>query len=183
MVSTLVVGTNTYVTQAEATTYLDDSARASAWQFVGSDDKDRALLTALREIDKQIFEGAKTVSTQELEFPRTGLTDKDGNSVASDSVPEVVKNAQMELAYEISQSSSLEGSTGTADNNKRIKAGSVEVERFRPVSGTRFPQIVQEYLRAFLRGVGSVSYPTASGTSIASEFDTSDGYDTVNGWS
>ena len=45
---TLVVGTNTYQTRADATVYLDSSLRAAlVWPAVDPDSQDRALITAL----------------------------------------------------------------------------------------------------------------------------------------
>jgi hypothetical protein len=251
MVSALVVNLNTYGTRTEADTYLEDSPRTTAWAFVDEDTKDRSLIAATREIEKQVYDGERTgvevyytvainaggsgyavgntlelvggagtaatfrvtsVSTgavtgiqalnaglystnpgttavattggagtgctldltwqdQVLSFPRTGLTDKDGSSVDSDTAPLAVKHAQFELAYLISQDPDLEGSSGTSDNNKRLKAGSAEIERFKPVEGPRFPNIVFELLGQFMGGLSSPSAPFVSGNEDESSFD------------
>ena len=60
MVSQLIVGENTYVTVAEADTYLADSLRGSPWLGVAPDDKKRALITAFRLFEKQRWQGTQT---------------------------------------------------------------------------------------------------------------------------
>lgn len=251
MVSAIIINTNSYATRAQANTYLGDSPRTTSWEFLDNDTKDRSLIAAVREIEKQRYLGARTgvenvativvnaggsgyvvgdiltvaggtggaataqvatvssgavvtltlldsglysvqpgttaVATtggtgtsctvdltfteQALSFPRTGLTDLDGSAVDSDTVPEAVRSAQIELAYLISVDSTIEGSSGTSDNNKRLKAGSVEIERFRPVEGPRFPNIVFELLRSFLSGLGLGAGATAFGTDGETTFE------------
>lgn len=150
MVTTLEVGTNTYVTRTDANAFHDDDVNGASWQFVGDDAKDRALLTATRLIEQRRFLGDKTSSGQALSFPRTGLTDLDGNAVASDSVPQRVKDAQALLARLLAATPTLSEKKGTSSNQKRVKAGSVEVEYFRPETGQRFPPSVMELLGPFL---------------------------------
>lgn len=60
MVSTLTVGKNTWVTRAQADVYLDDQVRGGSWLSVAPDTKDRALITAFRELEKLFWNGAKT---------------------------------------------------------------------------------------------------------------------------
>jgi len=268
MVSTLVVNNNTYVSLADATAYLADSPRTTAWAFLDQDTQNRSLLSATREFQKQLFQGTKgalnvvatatvnaggsgyavgdiltvstgtgvsatvkvltlsttavatvqltsaglysvdpttsgvattggggssctldlTLETQLLAFPRTGLTDKDGTAVSSTAVPQEVKDALVEQAYLISQDTTVEGSTGTADNNKVLTAGAVSLERFRPTPGTRFEPVVQELLSPFLQGLGDLSTPFISGVKdsdgnlVTSQFDDVDRYGLSGGY-
>lgn len=122
-----------------------------------------------------------TFKDQPLAFPRIGLTDLEGDAVDSATVPQVVKDAQYELAYLLSQDSTIEGSTGTSENNKRLKAGSVEVERFSPTKGTRLPNVVHELLRSFLEGFGSMTSVFSSGVTVESQFDDDDRYSVTAG--
>jgi hypothetical protein len=110
MPSTPITGTsgNSYATIASADTYLGDSVRAGLnWSAVDNDTKARSLITATRLLDKQCFIGSKTNTAQTLEWPRTGVTDADGNSVATDTVPDGIINGCIELAYELSQDETL----------------------------------------------------------------------------
>ena len=174
---------NSYATVATANTYLDDSIRAGlSWKAVDNDTKARALITATRLLDKQCFIGSKTETSQTLEWPRTGATDADGNAVADDTVPTGIINGCIELAYELSQDSELETSKNTGSNDKRYRAGSVEIEYFRPggVLGTdgitRFPVVVMEWIREYLCG-NYGGAPSAFGTSDTSQFNSGDSYD------
>ena|GEM_PF-1254628 len=173
---------NSYANIATADTYLDDSVRAGlSWKAVDTDTKARSLITATRLLDKQCFIGSKTASSQTLEWPRTGVTDADGNAVADDTVPTGIINGCIELAYELSQNAELETSKNTGSNDKRYRAGSVEIEYFRPggVMGTdgitRFPVVVMECIREYLCG-NAKGTPSAFGTSDTSQFDNCDTY-------
>lgn len=180
MPSSLTVGTNTYVTLAEANAYLADQLRAwEDWEGLDDDTKIRALITAARIFEKQPWAGARTVEAQDMSFPRTGLTYRDGRAVDSATVPPEVEFAQIEYAYELTVKASLETTGGQGSDKRRVKAGSVEVEFFRATSGadgvggTRFPPTVQELIGQFLGsgGIGTGgSYVSGTDTSATSTF-------------
>jgi len=181
MTSTLVVGTNTYITLTEANTYLGDSIRAQAWSFLPSDTRNKALLTAFRIIERQVWEGDATGS---ISFPRTGLTDCEDNAVSSLTVPQQVKDAQAEIAYDLTQNNTLETSGGIGSNVKRAKAGSAEIEFFTSTGGpsgtgsARFEPHILELIGCFLEGAnisGNIS-PITPGTSVTGDFDSDDYY-------
>ena len=119
---------------------------------------------------------------QPLAFPRTGLVNIEGEPVDPYTVPEIVLQAEFELAFLIATDPTIEGFTGTSENFRRLKAGSVEVERFKPIEGTRLPNIVFELLRIFLEGFGNFGTVFASGTDVESEFDRDDRFSVTDGW-
>lgn len=184
---TLVVGTNTYITQAETDTYLSSSVRATSWEFLDSDSKDRAILTAFRIFEKQNWQGVPVggVGTTP-HFPATGLTDCDGNAVSSASVPQEVKDAQAELAFDLTQDSGLETTGGTGSNVKRVQAGSARVTFFNQTGGAdgtgsrRFKPQIHELIGCFLEGSAG-SPPKATGSDVSSSFD-DDGYCLTDGF-
>lgn len=111
----LIVGTDTYSTQAEATTYVTQnyatiSSQAIAWTALSSDNKDAYLRQACKAIDRQRLVGIKSVANQTLEFPRaipsqadlrylpSGYTQRDYGWLVQVSVPDSVKYAQIEEA-------------------------------------------------------------------------------------
>lgn len=150
-----------YVSDSDATTYLAaDFGRASAWAALTDDQRKIAVVSATRLIDRQRWVGAKTDSDQALAFPRTGLTDADGNAVASDTVPTAVENACAILAADIAADSDLANDPSTASNIKSVKAGSSNVEFFRPQSGTKLPSYIMDLLGAFLTAASSISSVT-----------------------
>lgn len=120
-----------------------------------------------------------TVRDQTALQPRTGLKDCDSADIASNLVAVGIEQAQTELAYELSQDTSLEASGGTDNNLRRVKADTAEVEFFRTsgtvsVDGsgnlsTRFPPVVWELIRCFMSG-GDLGIPHVSGAGTGSVF-------------
>ena len=164
------VGTNSYVTVAEADTYMALHARGfDLWQILDNPTKERALGTAYRSLERQRWKGAKTVDTQTQEWPRTGVTDKYGNAVATGTVPQEIKNAQIELAVEISQDDAAETNTNASRTTSRVKAEGVEVEWFSPQEAGRYTTAVQELIGQFL-AAGGANLVQSFGTGYASSF-------------
>jgi hypothetical protein len=111
-----------------------------------------------------------TSLSQVLHFPASGLVNRYGDALDATTYPTDVKLAEFELAYELLKNPSLETSIGTGNEKKRLKAGSAEIEYFRPTIGTRFPSIIQELLGPFLAGAGTLGAPFVSGTDVVSAF-------------
>jgi hypothetical protein len=183
MVSALVVGTNTYVTLAESNTYLGDSVRAAAWDFLDDDSKMKALITAARIFEKQAWEGEPTNPPQALHFPATGVTDKYDNPVDPNTVPQPIKDGQIEFAFDLSQDASLETTGGTGSNVQSLGAGSARISYFRPTGGVdgtgspRFSPDVLELIGPYLSGSGELAQPFASGTDVTSVLTDGSDYD------
>lgn len=185
MALTLVVGTNTYLTLADAKTYLEGGIHASAFMNAEIADQNKALVTATRMFERVMWRGTKTSDAQTLSWPRTGVTDKYGNAVSSGSVPQIIKDAQCELALALIEDSALQNKASTAAQQKSVTAGSVSVEFFKTPNGaaTRFPLPVHELISQFigegdLSGAGAVSY----GTDNESSFDSDDSYGINSGF-
>lgn len=173
----LTVDTNTYITEAEADTYFQGSLNLGDWSGLGSDVKERALVTATRMLERQTWLGTKASDAQTLSWPRSGVTDAYGNAVSSASVPQAIKDAQAELALALYLTPQVQNQSSTSSNTKRLKAGSAEVEYFRPSRGTRFPVIIQELLGSFLSSSTLIA-PLAYGTDQVTSFDTDYGRNT-----
>jgi hypothetical protein len=174
MVSTLVVGTNTYVTRAEANTYLGDALGSESWAFLSPDDQDKALLTAFKLLERQLWQGEAVGA---VDWPRTGVIDCAGDPVDDASVPTDIKSAQIELAYAISVDNTLASKTTTEDNISRLQAGSASIEFFNngtadPFGAGRFPSNVMELIRCFLEGAGgSTGGAESFGTECPTDLD------------
>ncbi len=163
-----ISGTNfdVYGTRAAADTYM--IARiGSSWTASSSTDRNRALVSATRQLDRQNWTGERVAVApgQPLEFPRTGLVDKDGIAVSSASVPLIMEEANYELALELLADPAVQEAGSTGSNTKKVKAGSTSVEFFRPTSGTKFPTIIQELVGLWLESAdpadtGNVAFGT-----------------------
>lgn len=249
----LKIGQNSYVSREETNEYLDASSRGAPWSRRPGADRDRALISSFRELEKFVWNGtasgvkqASAVVTatpgvgytvgEELEasggvgeplrlrvlsvdagnptgflflsiggyteipvgqvsfsstgsgagyeanvtfidqsasLPRVGLVDKYGSPLSSLVVPEIVKQSQIELAYEISEDSSILDGAGTGQNIKKVTADTVNVEFFRPTSGPRIPRSAYSLIACLIGSgsgagdlFGSVATGSTSGESI-----------------
>jgi len=111
----LIVGTDSYISQADASTYLSGAyistdAKLIAWTALSSADKDVLLRSAASIIDRQPLNGTKVILTQVMKFPRIVYTEaagysyfiashpNDSNLYLEPSVPVEVQHAQCEIA-------------------------------------------------------------------------------------
>jgi hypothetical protein len=145
---------NIYGTQADADTYFTGSPNAAAWAALSADEAARLLVQATRLFERLLWDGEPAADPQVLAWPRTGLLDREGDTLSSDAVPTIVEEACYELALILNTSTDVLTSPTTGSNVKRLKAGSVEIENFRPTdtTSTRLPQIVHEMVGLWLRG-------------------------------
>jgi len=146
---TLVVGTDSYVTLAEADALLFPHPRRSTWKCRSDVVRELALLQAARTIDQQRFVGQIADQDQALAWPRAGVCDAEGRVIDSATVPDAVKLAQAELALHL-VADDFEGDE-VPENVRRVRAGTVEVE-FGTPPGAELPKVVADILRPFLQG-------------------------------
>lgn len=175
----LTVGTNSYVSVANADTYFDDAIHGTTWEDADPTDKAKALVTAYRMLDRVRWAGDRTVSSQAQDWPRTGLTDLEGNEIDSGSVPQFVIDAQCELALSLLSDATVQTNSDTGSNIRSLKAGSAEIEFFTSQSGPRFPTIVHELIGYYIEGGSFSNTPFIDGageTSSIGSFDLSEGY-------
>jgi hypothetical protein len=159
----LVVGTNTYVTRAQANAQLSETfVYATVWAALDGASRDRALVEAFHVLERQRYKGVRTGGgAQSAQFPRDGIANCDGYDQSGVTpAPIEVLQAQVLLAAAIVVDPSLATADSTASNIRRAAAGSAEVEYFRAGSasggpGTRFPTPIQELLRCYLLGPGT----------------------------
>jgi hypothetical protein len=155
-----------YADVDDADIYFGGSVSFSDWDALTDDEKARGLVSSTRLIDRQKWLGEKTDPLQELAFPRSGLTDCDGTAIDEDTIPDAVIDASMLLALDLATGSTVTTSATTEDLTKRLKAGSVEIEKFRAdqTTVTRFPLPIMELLGCFMSGsitvAGSLDYGT-----------------------
>lgn len=172
-----------YANVATADAYMNASTQDQfdTWSALTTDEKSRGLVSATRLIDRQRWLGEKTDPLQELAFPRTGLTDCDGTEIDPDTVPQQVVDASILLALDLASGSSVATAATTEDLTKRLKAGSVELEKFRADQSlaTRFPLPVMELLSCFMAGsvvvAGSLSYGI-DGVGFTGDFTFNEGF-------
>ena len=93
-----ISGANSYVSLASADSYFGLRGN-NTWVDGDDDAKEAALIKACSYMETFFWNGIKTLSTQNLEWPRRNVIDQNGYYVSATCIPMRVKNAQSELAY------------------------------------------------------------------------------------
>lgn len=141
---------NSFVTLAEAATYAEARLNASTWETSATtDNKNRALVEATRELSALVWQGKRTDSTQALSWPRQVTVDPDNPSLtyfASTVIPTRVKDATCELALAFIKSGTTDLAALDATANitrQQIDVLSTEyAEPFARATGLRrFPRV------------------------------------------
>jgi hypothetical protein len=179
-----------YASVAEADAYLAvDPVRSATWAALSATVKGQYLVAATRRLDLLNWGGSKAGddATQPNAWPRSGLQYPDGTAVAEDEVPQAVEDATCLLAGTIARTPTSADAGTSGSNKKRLKAGSAEIEFFRPTQGKALQdETAFALVRAFLSaatGAGSVGQ-AASGTGASSSFtDPQLGYGVNGGYS
>ena len=96
---------NSFVTLAEAQTYMDGRLNGSSWDGATTDDQNRALVEATRWLSARTWQGERVNSTQALSWPRFWAPNPDlmfGGNWFFDStvIPQRIKDATAELAFQ-----------------------------------------------------------------------------------
>lgn len=163
-----------------ANDYLAARLGAEAWATAAEDTREKALVTASRYFDILPWKGKKSVASQPLAWPRTGVTLSDSTPVDSTYYPLPVTTASYELAFQLLLNPTLltDVSQGGQGNIKRVKAGTAEVEFFKSTPLTVLPITIQLGLREYLNmGPSSTSVGKISGVTTESIFDDFRAYD------
>lgn len=159
---------NSFVTLAEAATYLEARLNTTTWDAATTDTQNRALVEATREISNKEYVGQRATSTQALSWPRWSATNPDSPSgwlYDSDVVPQRIKDATMELAFQFvnagtSDLAVADPNAGVINKTVDVLSTTWDINR-RPVGLARFPRVL-DYLRPLLSGSGS-SVPLVRG--------------------
>jgi len=127
---TLTVGTNSYVSEADATTYFETRIDSSNWTSATTANKEAALVTATQLIDNNAWIGYAVSSTQALAWPRKEAVYWDNRlqleiTFTSSETPDLVKTAVYEQALHfIDNEDLLQGKTQTYES---ISVGSISL--------------------------------------------------------
>lgn len=100
-----------------------------------------------------------------INYLRDRVADADLPDPSAMSIDPLIEEATIELAFQLVVNSSIQNNATTGSNTKRVRAGSAEVEFFRPTEGTAFPEIVNRLLLAWLRDNSTLALTTTPITS------------------
>ncbi|MCY3784595.1 MAG: hypothetical protein OXG79_12545 [Chloroflexi bacterium] len=179
----LTIGERQYVSYAsvaEADNYLAvDPAYMATWNALDDDAKGRDLIAATRHLDTLLWAGTKTSTAQVNEWPRSGLVERDGDTVRSNSIPVQLEQATALLAAAVARDPYL--------FERDASDGDVQSERIGPKAVTYFhrktDRLVRrvgnaralELIRQWLAGATPAA-PVVTGTGDKSSFVPLDRY-------
>jgi len=165
-----------YASASTSNTFFDDEYFANRiWTFVFTAVKTKALTSATRLLDRQGWKGAKTDSEQELQWPRTNVSDPYGKPIDPVQVPQFMKDATCLLAMQFVLSLadpfaalffSKWSGQGPAEQDslnpgalktEAINAGTAAVRYLRSTSGTRFKQQVFDLVGFYIIAGGGLA--------------------------
>jgi hypothetical protein len=126
----LVLNTNSYVSTADADTYLETRIDSANWFAADDNIKEQALVTASLLIDDNPWIGSAVSSSQALAWPRKNAIYNDSRlgmsvTIADDEVPSRVKVAIYEQALHLVDNEDL--LMGTTQTFESISVGSISI--------------------------------------------------------
>lgn len=141
---------NSYVTVAATDTYADGRLNSSDWTGAANAEKIAALISAAARLQQEEFDGTPvdTETPQALAWPRYSAYDLDGFLLDSETIPEIIKRAQMELAIAM-LADDLLADTGL-EGFKSVTVGPISVEPRAERLAGELPAVVQRLLAPVL---------------------------------
>lgn len=112
---------NSYLTEAELTTYATDRGLTLTGTAAV------LLIQSMDYVELQPFRGYKASDAQALQWPRMNAY-KDGYYIASDTIPEILKAAQAEVALTIDAGYNPLATRDRAVKREGVAGGAVDVE-------------------------------------------------------
>lgn len=147
---------NSYASLAEFTEWADERQPSTAFDGATTDQKNRALISATRRLDQERYKGVRVDGVQALQWPRDGVEEPDlagGAWYGSDEIPDRIKRAQMELAYQTLAGNASPDDTGL-EGFKNVKVGSLDVTPNHTRRAGVLPESVRREIRELLAAGG-----------------------------
>jgi hypothetical protein len=155
-----------------ASEYFNAALHGGDWIDADPEDQAKALVTATRMMDRQNWQGTKTSPTQFLDWPRTGVVDREGNAVSSSAVPDGIVWGTYELAEILRADPTAQEAVNSGSNVRAVGAGSARVEFFQPtrLTASRFGAVVDELVGEFLDSAAGDLGIVVTGAGVESSF-------------
>jgi hypothetical protein len=120
---------NTFATVDEFRAFAETRYPQLAWVATATDDMVAAILVMAGRALNGDFDwtGAQVTGTQSMVWPRVGMVDRGGYSIATTVVPVELKNAQCELALQMGNGDLVSDNDALKQGISSVKAGSVAV--------------------------------------------------------
>lgn len=159
---TIVAGANSYVSVAEADSYLAFSAQRASWAVLSTPDKEANLVQAVRALDVSVvWKGTPVETTQPRAWPRSGVV-LNGELYPDNQVPSQVKTAQMELAAMMMQGDRTADPDSAGISEMSIGKGALSVTFDKTTTPTILGPVIPALLADFSNGTLGRGFRTAS---------------------
>lgn len=157
---------NSFVTLVEAQAYMDARLNGATWTAASTDDQNRALVEATRELSNATWKSTRASTTQALSWPRWFVVNPDvpwAGTVFYDSsvIPQRVKDATCELAFQFLKAGSTDlAAQDTLQNITEKTVGPLTTRYNDPLNRAkglaRFPRVM-DLIRPLLVSSGLTS--------------------------
>ena len=149
----LTVGTDSYLSVADADTYWSDRNN-STWSAASEAEKEAALREATQYLDANYtWTGVLSVSDQVLDWPRFGAYDDEGRELSD--IPTKVGQSCAELALAALSSRLVPVGSASGQETKKEKVGDIEVEYYEGSSTVGTYDFVDMLLSSFIEYDGT----------------------------
>lgn len=155
---------------ADTKIYFNAKIGGEIWTDAGKDLQRQALVSAQRWVTRAL--SALLVSDDDIPDPADIPADQN------------LREAVYESAFDLIEDPTASDSQTQADNKKKVKAGSAEIEFFRPTSGAILEPTANSLLMRFINSLGIITNfgALASGTDGESEFCDQDKFGKTDGF-
>ena len=153
---------NSYITLAEAETYMEGRSNVSLWTAATDGEKDLALVEAQRWMTVKGWLGLRSTTTQALAWPRQDVINPDDPNAdyyGTTTIPQRVKDAQAELALEFIKGGTTDISAFDSSGEiveERVDVIAVKYAQGRATGMARYPTVMR-YIRPLLCATPFVS--------------------------
>lgn len=154
---TIVDGANSYVEVSFADDYLSIKSDSATWEALSTLNKQKYLMWATRLLDQRAkFPNTVLTDTdQPLRWPRQGAYDRDGDPLPDDIIPDQIKEASVEIAFNLFI-------TGI-DPSENAQTGSGSITKLKvAVIEINYNGAIPLNANAFPRGINYILFPLGS---------------------
>lgn len=142
---------NTLATLAEAETYFETRLHDDDWTDASTADKNSALAWAGMLLNTLTWKGDIAATTQAMCWPRDGAYDRNGNEIATTTIPQDIKYGQIEWAFWLIQEDLAKDAESIGMDAVTVDVINVKFDKTKRKKDF-IPNSVMQYLNGYLFG-------------------------------
>ena len=142
---------NTLATLAEAESYFESRLHDDSWSDASTDEKNTALAWAGRLMNTLTWKVDVAATTQAMCWPRDNVYDRNGDEIATTTIPNDLKYGQIEWAFWLLQEDLSKDADSTGMDAVTVDVINVRFSRSKRQKDT-IPNAVMQYFNGYLFG-------------------------------